>query len=478
MRQFHMLIGGEAVKSSEWLDVVNPATAEPFARCPKGDAERVNQAVMAARNAFPAWSATPVQERKQAIQAIAASMEKNMSELMTLLTQESGKPLKGLHGIGSGMEVGGAMAWANHTAGLDLEPEIIQDDGDMRIELHPKPLGVVGSITPWNWPLMIAIWHAAPALLAGNTVIIKPSPMTPIATIRMVELANEVLPAGVLNIVTGENDVGVAMSEHPDIDKIVFTGSSPTGKKIMAAASGNLKRLTLELGGNDAGIVLPDVDVSKVAPKIFTACFHNNGQTCACLKRLYVHESIHDELAAALSDIAKSVKVGDGMQENTELGPVQNKVQLEKVKALAKDAAAAGGVFLAGGKPVDGRGYFFEPTIVTGLRDGSRLVDEEPFGPIVPIIKYSNVEEVIARANENESGLGGSIWSADAEAAQKLALRMECGTVWINDHGSIQPNMPFGGVKQSGFGVEFGPQGLAEFSSLQSVKVVKSPVGA
>ena len=261
--------------------------------------------------------------------------------------------------------------------------------------------------------------------------------------------------------------------EHKEVDKITFTGSTSTGKEIMKKASGNLVRLTLELGGNDAGIVLPDIDVDKMAPAIFTALFHNNGQTCACMKRLYVHESIHDKLCDALVAIAKNIKVGDGLGE-VDLGPIQNKMQYDKVIAFAASAKEAGGNFLTGGSASDGDGYFFAPTLVSGLSDGSKLVDEEQFGPIAPIIKYSDINEVIERANKNQSGLGGSIWSSDVKKASELASKLECGSAWVNEHGTIQPNMPFGGTKQSGFGLEFGQQGLDAFFCLQSVKIPKA----
>lgn len=473
MQNFNLVINGESIMPSNNFDVINPATGEAFAQCPLATASLVDQAVAAARAAFPAWSRTSDAERKAKLHAIGDAIESNMAELMQLVTKETGKPMKGLNNVGSGLEVGGAIAWIHYTAELDLPVQTIQDDDTICIEVHRKPLGVIGSITPWNWPLMIAVWHIMPALRTGNTVVIKPSPMTPLSTVRLVELANEILPPGVLNIVTGGADIGSAISQHKDINKIVFTGSSATGKRIMEAASGNLKRLTLELGGNDAGIVLEDVDVKEVAPKLFGACFHNNGQTCACLKRLYVHESIYDALSEELVKLAKSVNVGNGLDEATELGPVQNSTQLSKVVDLAKDAKAAGGNFLTGGNVMRGGGYFFEPTIVADLTDGSRLVDEEPFGPILPIIKYSDIEEVIARANANESGLGGSIWSSDTAKAAKLALRLECGTSWVNDHGSLHPHAPFGGIKQSGIGVEFGNYGLEEYTSIQTLKVMK-----
>ena len=473
MKTYSMYIGGQAVEAGKTFAVANPATGKLFALVQDASADNVSAAVAAARAAFPAWSATPDAARKATLHALAGALEANMAELMELVTRETGKPLQGLNMVGSGMELGGAIAWTHVTADIDLEAEIIQDNEQARVEVHRKPLGVVASITPWNWPLMIAIWHVIPALRAGNTVVLKPSEYAPLATSRFVELANAILPPGVLNLVTGAGAVGAALAGHPDVNKIVFTGSTRTGKRIMETAAATLKRLTLELGGNDAGIVLPDVDVQAVAPKLFGAAFHNNGQTCACLKRLYVHESQYDALCAELARLAREVKVGDGLEPGTELGPVQNRAQLNIVRELADDARAQGGMVLAGGSVRPGEGFFFEPTIVAGLSNGARLVDEEQFGPILPVIRYQNVDEAVRLANDNPNGLGGSVWSRDLARAIEIGKRLECGSVWINEHGAVQPDAPFGGVKQSGIGVEFGSHGLAEFTTIQTVKIMK-----
>ena len=473
MKTYSMYIGGQAVEAGKTFAVANPATGKLFALVLDARADTVSAAGAAARAAFPAWSATPDAARKATLHALAGALEANMAELMELVTRETGKPLQGLNMVGSGMELGGAIAWTHVTADIDLEAEIIQDNEQARVEVHRKPLGVVASITPWNWPLMIAIWHVIPALRAGNTVVLKPSEYAPLATSRFVELANAILPPGVLNLVTGAGAVGAALAGHPDVNKIVFTGSTRTGKRIMETAAATLKRLTLELGGNDAGIVLPDVDVQAVAPKLFGAAFHNNGQTCACLKRLYVHESQYDALCAELARLAREVKVGDGLEPGTELGPVQNRAQLNIVRELADDARAQGGMVLAGGSVRPGEGFFFEPTIVAGLSNGARLVDEEQFGPILPVIRYQNVDEAVRLANDNPNGLGGSVWSRDLARAIEIGKRLECGSVWINEHGAVQPDAPFGGVKQSGIGVEFGSHGLAEFTTIQTVKIMK-----
>lgn len=411
-------------------------------------------------------------ERRAMIMQIADRLEENLPELAQTLSDEQGKPLEGFAGLGAMFEMGGCLAWIRYTASLDLPIEVIQDNDDARIEVHRKPVGVVGSITPWNYPLLITCWHIIPGLLAGCTVVAKPSEYTPLTVLKAMHLISDILPPGVINIVTGRGDLGAAMSAHEGIDKMVFTGSTRTGKRIMESAAGNLKRLTLELGGNDAAIVLPDTNVAEAAGKIFATAMINNGQTCAALKRLYVHEDIYDEMCAALAGIASSVKTGPA-SESPDFGPVHNKMQYERVCELAETAKADGATFLTGGEPMPGPGYFFPVTIVRDIPEDSRLVQEEPFGPILPVISFSDTEDALARANAVSVGLGGSVWSGDVEKAQALASRLECGTAWVNNHAMIQPDAPFGGVKQSGVGVEFGRYGLVEYTNIQTMQIAK-----
>ena len=468
-----LIIDGKKILTDKTFGVRNPATEEVFAHCSVASPGHLDQAVAAAQKAFTTWSGVEDAARRSIIHALADLLEKHADELMELLVKENGKPLRGYGGIGAGMELGGAIAWTRAAAALAFSIDIIQDNEEARVEVRRKPLGVVGSIPPWNWPLMIAIWHIMPALRTGNTVVIKPSSLTPLTTVRFVELANTILPPGVLNIVTAESGIGSAIAEHPGINKIVFTGSTPTGKSIMRNGAINLKRCTLELGGNDAGIVLPDIDPKEIAPKLFKVGFHNNGQTCACLKRLYVHESVYADICGEMTAIAATVKIGNGLEEGVDFGPVQNEEQLNFVCEIARDAKQAGGRILCGGERLKRPGYFFPITLVSDISDGTRLVDEEQFGPILPIIKYSNVEDAIQRANSSRYGLGGSIWSDDLKKAKSLAGRLECGTAWVNDHGAIQPDAPFGGVKESGYGVEFGNYGLEEYTSIQTLKIAK-----
>jgi len=464
--EYNLYINGQSVPSSSHLDIFNPASGELLGKCPVATRDQLDDAVAAAAEAFKSWSQTSDEDRKAICHQMGQVLEENADELSRLVTQEQGKPLNGL---GSRFELGGCQAWTHYTADLELPVEVIQDNEEGRVELHRKPIGVVGSITPWNWPLMIAIWHVIPAIRTGNTVVIKPSPYTPLSTLRMIELISGILPKGVLNVVSGKDELGQWMSEHPDIQKIVFTGSCATGGKIMASAAPTLKRLTLELGGNDAGIVLPDVDAKEIAEGLFWGGFINGGQTCAALKRLYVHEDIYEDVCSALTDYAKNLPMGDGLDENVALGPVQNEMQYNKVKGLVDDAVANGARVLLGANPEGGPGYFYPTTLLADVSDGMRIVDEEQFGPALPIIKYSDLDDVIARANDSENGLGGSVWSKDIEKAKAIASRMECGSVWINKHGMIQPNVPFGGVKSSGVGVEFGEDGLKEYTTIQAV---------
>ncbi len=469
MSDFGLIINGKKLATAESFGVINPATEEIVAQCPVASKEQLDAAVSAAANAYKTWSKVSDEERAAACGKIAAAISDHADELARLLTQEQGKPLDG-----SRFELGGAGAWAGYTGSLSLPDKVIQDDENARIIQTRKPLGVVGSITPWNFPLMIAIWHVVPAIRTGNTVVLKPSPFTPLSTLRMVEIVNEVLPPGVLNCVTGTNELGQWMTEHEGIAKIIFTGSVQTGKKVMGSSANSLKRVTLELGGNDAGIVLDDADPASIAPGIIQGAFMNNGQVCAALKRLYVPASIYDKMCDELVKAAPTGKMGNGLDEDTAQGPLANKMQYEKVVGLLEDAKARGGRVLCGGEVPDGPGYFVPFTIIADVSGGMRIVDEEQFGPLLPVIKYTDLDDAIAQANGLEVGLGGSVWSSDTGKASAVAARLESGTAWVNQHGPIAPNVPFGGVKCSGIGVEFGEEGLAEYTTIQVVNVAKS----
>jgi acyl-CoA reductase-like NAD-dependent aldehyde dehydrogenase len=355
---------------------------------------------------------------------------------------------------------------------------VVEEGTDRRVETRRVPLGVVGGITPWNFPILLAIWKIAPALVAGNTMVLKPSPYTPLCTLKLGELLRDILPAGVLNIVSGGNDLGAWITAHPGIAKISFTGSTATGRKIMESASGNLKRVTLELGGNDPAIVLPDVDPKTLAPELFWAAFQNSAQFCVAAKRLYIHADVYDELRDELVAFAKTVKVGDGSQQGTDLGPIQNRMQYEKLKDLLEDARRSGLEALIGGEVADGPGFFVPVTIFDNPPDDARVVRDEAFGPVLPLLKFYDVEDVIARANDTEYGLAASIWSNDAERAKTIASRLEAGTVWINEIHSFSPHIAFGGHKQSGVGIENSIEGLAEYSNAQTIVTRRRPASS
>ncbi len=467
MPDFKLLIGGQMVDGDATMEVINPATETPVATCARASKRQLDQAVAAAKAAFPAWAATPIDERRKALVAMADAIQANIPELARLLTQEQGKPLEAAMG-----EVFGASAFFRYFASLDLPAKVVQDDDKGRVEIRRKPLGVIGAIVPWNFPLILMAFKVPAALLAGNTIVLKPAATTPLSTLRIAELVRDLLPPGVLNVIADANDLGAEITKHPDIRKISFTGSTETGKRVMAGAADALKRVTLELGGNDAAIVLADVDPVLTAPKIFAAAFQNSGQVCIAAKRVYVHESIYDAMCAELAKLADAAVVGDGLEQGTQFGPLQNKAQFDKVLGYIEEGRKDGTIIAGGGRQGD-KGYFIRPTIVRDITDGSKLVDEEQFGPVLPIIKYADADEAIARANASDYGLGGSIWAKDTEMAWDLAASMESGTVWINKHADLQPHLPFGGAKFSGLGSELGQEGLNEFTQIQVLNMAR-----
>lgn len=460
------LVAGLLENSSRTFAVINPATGEPCAVCPEASQAQLDRAVAAAGAAQPAWAAASLQQRRERLDALAQVLRRHEDELAALITLEQGKPLARAYD-----EVRRAAFQIGRVAALPFANQVLREDPDGRIELHRRPLGVVGAIAPWNMPIVLALPKITHALYTGNTIVLKPSPYTPLATLRLGEYARELFPAGVLNILAGGDDFGRWMSEHPGIAKLSFTGSIATGKKVMAAAAAGLKRVTLELGGNDAAIVLPDADLPAVLPKIFAAAFANSGQVCMAIKRLYVHEAVHAEVAEGLAALARAARVGDGFEPGVDFGPVQNRPQHQIVQGILADTRERGGRFLAGGHLLDRPGYFVAPTIATGLPEDAALVQEEPFGPVLPVLRFSDVDDAVRRANATRFGLGASVWSRDVEAAAATAARLEAGVAWVNGHMALDACAPFGGVKESGLGREYGEQGLAEYTNAVSLYV-------
>ncbi|MDJ0864939.1 MAG: aldehyde dehydrogenase family protein [Myxococcota bacterium] len=467
MSEFPLLIDGKLVAGDATLDVVNPATEAPAGTCSRASEAQLDAAVAAARAAWPAWAATPVAERRAALENVADIVAAHAPELGRILTLEQGKPLKDAVAEAYGLSV-----FTRHFAAAEFPVEVLEDGETRRVEAHRVPLGVVAAIIPWNFPLVLLGFKLGPALIAGNTLVVKPAPTTPLATLRVGALIADALPPGVVNVIADDNDLGPKLSTHPGIRKVSFTGSTATGARVMAGAAETLKRITLEMGGNDAGIVLGDVDPKEIAPKLFQSAFANCGQICIAMKRLYVHEDVHDAVCDELAEIARSKRVGDGMDDATEIGPLQNRKQYERVKELITEAAEKGTVIAGGGVP-ERPGYFIEPTIVRDLEEGVRLVDEEQFGPALPVLKFSDPDEVIERVNRCPEGLGGSVWGRDVAEATRLAARMEAGTVWVNKHADLDPGIPFGGAKQSGIGTELGRPGVEEFTQLKVINIAR-----
>jgi len=458
METYDALLASITPTSGATRTILDPATGEAVGRAPVHTVEDLEAAIAAATAAQPAWAGLGHDARSAALLRAADAVERSAEELARLLSREQGKPLNGPN---ARFEVGACAAWLRVAATTPLDPETVVDDGETRAELHYRPIGVVGAIGPWNWPMMITVWQLAPALRMGNAVVIKPSEYTPLSVLALAKVLNEELPEGLLSVVSGGRDVGEALAGHPAIGKIMFTGSTATGKAIIKSSADTVKRLTLELGGNDAGIVLPDADPQAIAEGLFWGAFINTGQTCAALKRLYVHTDIYDAVCEALTTVAAAMPMGNGLDEANVLGPLQNRQQYDIVARLVDAARGSGARVLLGGNPEnDQPGNFYPATLIADIANDNPLVAEEQFGPALPIIRYSTVDEAVAMANALDVGLGASVWSANLPAAREVAARLEAGTVWINKHGAVDPRIPFGGAKQSGYGLEFGVEGL------------------
>lgn len=463
---FTMTVNGAECVSERQFDVVNPATEGLVAKAPDVSREQLDAAVHAAREAFPAWRDTPLPARRAACAAIGDAIAAHADSFARLLTLEQGRPL-----AQAMSEVQFTVYWIQEAAKQEIPFVVNEDTRERRSETRYVPLGVVGAILPWNFPLLLGIWKIAPALLTGNCVVVKPSPYTPLTMLKLGELVRGLVPAGVFSVISGGDALGPWMTEHPGIDKIAFTGSSATGRRVMASGAATLKRITLELGGNDAAIVLPDADVKAIAPQLFRLAFFNSGQVCNAVKRMYVHSDIYDALAAELVACAENAKLGDGLKEGTDIGPLQNRKQFERVRDLIADARQTGLRFLTGGTVPEGKGYFVPITIIDNPPEDSRVVVEEAFGPVLPLLKFNDIDDVVRRANSSNYGLAGSIWTSDPERGAALAHRLETGTVWVNETQYVMPWIPFGGHKQSGIGVENGADGLLEYTNAQTISI-------
>jgi acyl-CoA reductase-like NAD-dependent aldehyde dehydrogenase len=458
-----MTVGGHKVVADAGFRVINPATNRVLGSAPSCMPAVLGDAIGAAAAAFPSW-ATEERYRREALQRAAGVLREASDELALLVTSEQGKPLAdAVHEVQWGADC------LDYYAASPMEPEVVRDDDAGRVEVLRRPLGPVAAITPWNFPVSTACTKLAPALVTGNTVVLKPSQYTPLATLRLGELLREVFPPGVLNVVSGGDTLGRRLIADPRIRMVTLTGSTETGREVAAAVARDLKHVTLELGGNDAAIVLDDVDAARTARRLFWRAFGNCGQVCAGIKRVYVPRSLHDDFVSAMGELARTARVGSGLEDDVQMGPVNNTPQLERVASLVRDATSHGGVTHAGGHRMDHEGNFFPPTIISGVRDGVRLVDEEQFGPVLPVIAYDVEEDAVAGANATSFGLGGSVWSNDLGRGEAVARQLDCGTSWINTHANLAVDVPFSGHKASGVGVELGTEAIAACTDVQVI---------
>ncbi|KAF2808125.1 aldehyde dehydrogenase-like protein [Mytilinidion resinicola] len=467
--QFYNIVNGEKRSSKEFLHGFNPSTQQDLWDVPIASAKDIEDTIQAAKTAFKSWSKTTLQERSVLLKKYAAAIKPYLGDLGDLVMKEIGKPKGFAH-----HEAHYACAEAfEFFTNLTLEDEVVQGE-DREYVLRYQPLGVVAAICPWNYPLGQATMKFLPGLMAGNTVIVKPSPFSPYSALKLVEIAQGILPPGVLSVLNGNDNLGPLLTTHPSIAKISFAGSVATGKKIAEAAAKTLKRVTLELGGNDATIVCKDVDIEKAAPQVILGAFFNTGQVCAGTKRIYIHEDIYPQFLEAIAKAARSFKVGASDAEGVTIGPVQNEMQYNKVKSIFEDSKTQGHKTIGNGAVIDKKGFFFEPTIVDQPPANSRIVTEEQFGPIVPSMPWSTEEEVIELANDSEMGLGASVWSNDLDQATRIAKQLDVGSVHINSMEKVSIKIPFGGHKESGIGVEGGPGAIKTYCDLQVLHYYKA----
>ncbi|TBO61597.1 aldehyde dehydrogenase family protein [Streptomyces kasugaensis] len=438
----------------EHLAVLDPATGEAFDEAPDQQPPELDAVIDRAHQAWRGWRADPA-ARTTALRAAADAVEAAGTDLAPLLTREQGKPL-----AESYAEVARTAARLRYFAELDPAPRPVTDGRPVHSELRWRALGPVAAIVPWNFPLQLASAKFAPALAAGNTMVLKPSPFTPLATRLLGTVLATALPEDVLTIVTGREPLGARLAAHPGIRHVTFTGSIPTGRAVAKAAAASLARVTLELGGNDAAILLEDVDVERIADRLFWAAFRNCGQVCMAVKRVYAPARLHSHVVEALAQRAKTAVVGAGLDPRSQLGPVNNAPQLARVEHYTAQALADGARAAAGGHRLAGPGYFFAPTILTDVPPDSPVVTEEQFGPVLPVLPYRTLDEAVDAANGTGFGLGGSVWGTDLDRAEAVAGRLECGTAWINHHAELSLAQPFAGIKESGVGVAGGPWGL------------------
>ncbi|KAI0393990.1 aldehyde dehydrogenase [Xylariaceae sp. FL0594] len=468
---FHNVIDGQLSGTKVTRHTENPSTLETNPEVPVSTQQDVDRAVAAAQKAAEAWADVPWDERRKAIEAFADALEAHAVEYARVMVKEMGLPLPAAE-----YDVHWGAEWIRDICKLTLPDKVIEKTPGKQVVERYTPIGVGVGIIPWNGPVILACGKIAPALLTGNALILKPSPFAPYSILKMAEMGRQFFPPGVLQALSGDDDLGPWLTAHPGIGKVSFTGSCATGKKVMEACSKHMKRVSMELGGNDPAIVCEDVDPVTVASKIATVALLRSGQLCMAIKRVYVHEAVFDAVLEAMRrHVVERAKVGDGFDETTVVGPIANRPQYERVRELLRDIAETKlDVFPAEGDKLveeeEGlKGFFIRPILVNNPPDDARVVVEEPFGPIVPILKWSDEADVIKRANNTDYGLGASVWSKDVERASRIARKLQAGNVWINTHAELQGSTSFACHKHSGLGSELGEDGIKGWCNVQAV---------
>ncbi|KAF5577363.1 aldehyde dehydrogenase (NAD+) [Fusarium pseudoanthophilum] len=467
---FQNVINNQLSSTPKTRRDICPSTEESLWESPVSTQDDVDRAVGAAKAAYPAWRKLSWEERASYLVKFADAIEAHKQEFVDLLGREAGKPPQA-----GGFELMLVMEHVRETPKLRIKEEKPEDNEDRTAVVRYVPLGVGVGIVPWNFPMLLGIGKAYPAMLAGNTFIWKPSPYTPYSALKLAEIGAKVLPPGVFQALSGGDDLGPMLTAHPGVAKISFTGSTETGKKIMTACAATLKRVTLELGGNDAAIVCEDVDIPVVAGKVAFLAYVHSGQICMNIKRLYVQESIYDKFVSEVIKFLGALKTGDFSDPEAFFGPIQNKMQYEKLQRLYEEIDKQGWKRVFGGaSTTSGKGHFIPPVLIDNPPEDSEIVQAEPFGPIVPIMKWQSEDDVIARANASDYGLGASVWSKDVSRARRMAKQLEAGSIWVNTHFEVAPNVPFGGHKQSGVGMDWGEVGLKGWCNPQAYWVKHS----
>src|SRR3954471_16030100 len=477
-RTSQILIDGKwsDAASCKTFDTYNPATGEVLARVAEGGREDIDRAVKAARKAFDGpWSRMTASERGKLIWKVADLLEEHLEEFATLETLDNGKPLtiSRVADVPLAIDLFRYMAgWATKIEGATIPISVPYAPGAKFLAYTKRePVGVVGQIIPWNFPLLMAAWKLGPAPATGNTVVLKPAEQTPLTAIRLGELITEAgFPDGVVNVVPGFGETaGAALSAHPDVDKIAFTGSTEVGKLILQAAAGNLKKVSLELGGKSPNVVFADADIKGAVRGAASAIFFNHGQCCCAGSRLFIEQPIFDQVVEGVAEQAKKIKVGNGLEPDTQMGPLVSAEQLERVCGYLESGFSEGARAIAGGKKKGDKGYFVEPTVLVNTNDKMKVVQEEIFGPVVTAIPFNTPEDVAVRANDSIYGLAAGIWTKDISKAHRLAEKIRAGTVWINCYNIFDAALPFGGYKQSGWGREMGKDSLELYTEVKAV---------